>query len=172
MPTFSSFAAFERELARFGRELEREEKRRITGEQAQAMQRIATRVASQDLGGDPKFSGWAPPLDTQLKHLRDGATLLTPTKTSAGPWTVAEIGRNQGNAGGFAGPGVSATTGRTARNKDGSLRKVRARKAKRWNGYTAGKGTATKVRRETERLVDEIALRGLRRTSRKYFDVD
>lgn len=172
MPTFDSLAAFERELAKFGKELEKVERQRITEEQAKAMQAIATRVASADLGGDPKFSGWAPTLDTQLKTLRGGATLLTPTRSSAGPWTVAEIGRNQGNAGGFAGPGLNTRTGNTARNKDGSLRKVRQRKAKRWNGYTRGKETATKTRQEAERVVEEIAVKGLRRTTRKYFDVD
>jgi len=172
VPTFASFAAFERELAKFGQELEKVERSRITREQAEAMQAIATRVASADLGGDPKFSGWAPLLDTQLKELRNGATLLTPTKTSAGPWTVAEVGRNQGNASGFSGPGLSVRTGRTSRKKDGSLRKVRERKAKRWNGYTKGKGTATETRKQAERLIDEIAVKGLRRTSRKYFDVD
>ena len=172
MPTFQSFAAFERELAKFGRELEREERRKITEQQAKAMQDIATRVASADLGGDPKFSGWAPILDTRLKQLTSGATLLTPTKTSAGPWTVAEVGRNKGNASGFAGPGVSATTGKTSRNKDGSLRKARARKRKRWNGYTDGKQTASKVRAEAEKVVEDIALKGLRRTTRKYFDID
>jgi hypothetical protein len=172
VPTFNSLAAFERELAKFGKELEKVERSRITREQAEAMQSIATRVASADLGGDPKFSGWAPTLDTQLKTLGNGATLLTPTKTSAGPWTVAEVGRNQGNAGGFAGPGLNTRTGNTARNKDGSLRKVRQRKAKRWNGYTRGKETATKTRQEAERVVEEIAVKGLRRTTRKYFDVD
>jgi hypothetical protein len=172
VPTFNSLAAFERELAKFGKELEKVERSRITREQAEAMQSIATRVASAHLGGDPKFSGWAPTLDTQLKTLGNGATLLTPTKTSAGPWTVAEVGRNQGNAGGFAGPGLNTRTGNTGRKKDGSLRKVRERKAKRWNGYTRGKGTATETRKQTERLVEEIAVKGLRRTSRKYFDVD
>ena len=172
MPTFDSLAAFERELAKFGKELEKVERQRITEEQAKAMQAIATRVASADLGGDPKFSGWAPTLDTQLKTLRDGATLLTPTRISAGPWTVAEFGRNQGNASGFAGPGLNTRTGNTARKNDGSLRKVRQRKAKRWNGYTRGKETATKARQEAERVVEEIAVKGLRRTTRKYFDVD
>ena len=159
-------------MAKFGKELEKVERQRITEEQAKAMQAIATRVASADLGGDPKFSGWAPTLDTQLKTLRGGATLLTPTRSSAGPWTVAESGRNQGNAGGFAGPGLNTRTGNTGRNKDGSLRKVRQRKARRWNGYTRGKETATKTRQEAERVVEEIAVKGLRRTTRKYFDVD
>ncbi|NDC95450.1 hypothetical protein EBZ38_14630 [bacterium] len=172
MPTFDSFAAFERELAKFGKELETVERSRITREQAEAMQSIATRVASADLGGDPKFSGWAPTLDTQLKDLRSGATLLTPTKISAGPWTVAEIGRNQGNAGGFAGPGVSVRTGGTSRNKDGSLRKVRKRKAKRWNGVTRGFGTASSARSEVERVAPQIAVKGLRRATRRHFDTE
>lgn len=172
MPTWRSFADFDRELAKFGRELETVERRKITREQAEAMQSIATRVASADLGGDPKFSGWAPTLDTKLKDLRTGATLLTPTRVSAGPWTVAEIGRNQGNAGGFAGPGVNVSTGVTGRRKDGSLRKVRRRALRRWNGVTQGKGTATKVHAEVDRVAPQIAAKGLRRVTRKHFDVE
>ena len=172
MPTWRSFADFDRELAKFGKELETVERRKITREQAEAMQSIATRVASADLGGDPKFSGWAPTLDTRLKELRSGATLLTPTKISAGPWTVAEDGRNQGNAGGFAGPGLNTRTGNTGRNKDGSLRKVRQRKAKRWNGVTRGFRTASSVLAEVDRVAPPIAVKGLRRATRRHFDTE
>ena len=40
----------------------------------------------------------------------------------------------------MAGPGVLAS-GLTARTKSGAVKKVRARKVRRWNGYTQGKGT-------------------------------
>lgn len=171
MPTWRSFADFDRELAKLGREIETVERSKITREQAEAMQSIATRVASADLGGDPKFSGWAPTLDTKLKDLRNGATLLTPTRVSAGPWTVAEVGRNQGNASGFAGPGINSS-GLTGRTKAGGVRRVRRRAAKRWNGVTQGKGTATSTHAEVERLAPQIAARGLRRVTRKHFDVE
>lgn len=67
------------------------------------------------------------------------------TKESAGPWTVAEFGRNRGNAAGFSGPGISAKTGLTLRNKDGAVRKVRKRKGRRWNGTTEGFDAWTKA---------------------------
>lgn len=172
MPSFKSFADFERELGKLGKEIETTERRRITMRQAEAAQKIAAQVASADLGGDPKFSGWKPELDTQVKTTRNGASLFSPTRTSAGPWTVAEFGRNKGNAGGFAGPGIGRTTGKTSRNKDGALRKVRAFKAKRWNGYTDGKQTGSKTLQAIDRVVEDIALDSLRKTTRKYFDID
>ena len=172
MPTFKSFADFEREIGKLGKEIETTERRKITMRQAEAAQQIAREAASADLGGDPKFSGWAPTLDTQAKSTRTGATLFSPTRSSAGPWTVAEQGRNQGNAGGFAGPGIGRTTGKTSRNKDGSVRKVRAFKAKRWNGRTQGKQTGSKTLQAIDRVVEDIALDSLRRTTRKYFDID
>lgn len=185
MPTFASLAAFERELALLGKEIETTERRRITQAQAEKMQQIAQRTAAFDLGADLGFTGgpgrgggWRSKsgdvlrLDTQLKTLSSGATLLTPTRLSAGPWTVAERGRNMGNASGFAGPGISTKTGKTSRNKDGSVRKVRQRKAKQWSGYTRGKETATRAREQAEKEVAEIALLGLRNTTRKHFDVD
>lgn len=185
MPTFASLAAFERELALLGKELETTERRRITQAQAEKMQQIAQRTAAFDLGADLGFTGgpgrgggWRSKsgdvlrLDTQLKTLSSGATLLTPTRFSAGPWTVAERGRNMGNASGFAGPGINTRTGTTSRKKDGSLRKVRKRKASKWSGYTRGKDTATRAREQAEKEVAEIALLGLRNTTRRHFDVD
>jgi hypothetical protein len=127
----------------------------------------ATRAASRDLGGDPKFSGWAPTLDTK-STFSDGATIFSPTRRSAGPWTVAEDGRNQStsmsvtpNFGQSRGTSrISAKTGKVVRG--------RARKARRWNGRTEGKGTATTVvnyarkkapaifQRESEKLTKSI----------------
>jgi hypothetical protein len=168
MPTFRSFEAFGRELQQLERDLATDEKARITKDMGERAQRIAHDAASADLGGDPKFSGWAPTLDTQLFH-RGGVTTLAPTKTSAGPWTVAEIGRNKGNAGGFAGPGVGRS-GTTSRTKSGAIRKVRTFKKKRWNGYTAGKGSASQAFAIMERELPKIAERGVARVIRKHFD--
>lgn len=172
MPEFANFAAVEREIAKVARELELDEVKRITREMGERAQKIAERVAFGDLGGDAKFSGWAPELATQLKVLRGGATILMPTRHSAGPWTVAEQGRNQGNASGFSGPGLNVRTGVTSRNKTtGALRKVRARKATRWNGYTTGKGTASKAVAEMDEGFTPIAEQGLRRVLVRHFDV-
>ena len=100
------------------------------------------------LGGDLAFSGWrrnAPiPLAAAyaLHTSNDGGVTIHRGYKSAGVWRVATVGRNKGNGGGgaFAGPGVSPDGG-TTRTKSGKLRKVRARKARRWNGYTSGFGT-------------------------------
>lgn len=104
---------------------------------------IASAAASVDLGGDPKFSGWKPRLDTTFDHIGPGAIVFKPTRFSAGPWTVAQRGRNQGNASGFQGPGVNTRTGLTSRTKSGGVRKVQTKQARRWTGRTAGKHTAT-----------------------------
>jgi len=97
--------------------------------------------------------------------------MLTPTARSAGPWTVAEQGRNQGNAGGFFGPGINATTGLTARTKSGKVRKVRARALRRWNGTTRGRDTASDAVALMEREMPKLAEQGVKRVIRKRFDV-
>jgi hypothetical protein len=165
--TFKSFEAFGREVEALGREMRDVEKRRITKAQAERGQTLAERAASNDLGGDPKFSGWAPILDTKVTVKRDGSSVLGPTRLSAGPWTVAQFGRNRGNASGSFGPAAPRF------NKNGAVRKVRARKAKRWNGYTRGKQTADDAARmiESDAEVRRLAEDGLRRATRRHFDV-
>lgn len=111
------------------------------------LRRDATGPASADLGGDRKFSGWPGPdaLDISAHLHRDGKGMtIGRSPGSGGPWRVAELGRNRGNAAGFAGPGIGRSTGLTSRTKKGNLRKVRAVKAKRWTGYTSPKHTWSK----------------------------
>ena len=170
MPTFRSFEAFNAELQKLERDLDRETRGRIAKDMAEKAQSIAERAASNDLGGDAKFSGWAPTLDTQVKQTKDGAILM-PTRTSAGPWTVAEFGRNQGGTSSFLGPGINRSTGLTSRTKSGGLRKVRAFKSKRWNGRTQGKGTASDATAIMERELPKIAEREVRKVTLKHFDV-
>jgi len=171
VPTFRSIADFGDELARLGADLTTREKYEITDGMGRRAQKLAEQAASADLGGDPKFSGWTPVLETRTRRLADGATMLTPTARSAGPWTVAEQGRNQGNAGGFFGPGINATTGLTARTKSGKVRKVRARALRRWNGTTRGKDTASDAVALMEREMPKLAEQGVKRVIRKRFDV-
>lgn len=170
MASFNSAAAFRTEVVKLGKELSTTEAKRITREMAEKAQRITQQAAAADLGGDAKFSGWRPRLDTQIKPTRDYGHVLMPTRSSAGPWTVAERGRNQGNASGFSGPGINVRTGRTARTKSGAVRKVRARQARRWNGRTIGKRTASDAIRQMERWLPRIAEDGLDRVIRKHFD--
>lgn len=174
MPTWPDAAAFARDLERIERDLARDEAKRITGEAAKEARVIAYREAAKDLGGDPKFSGWRPWLELQVKPTR-GSTghLIAPTRQSAGPWTVAESGRNQGNGGGgaFFGPGANRRTGETARTKAGNVRKVRTVTARRWNGYTSGKGTASRATAEMERKIPPEIERQVTKVLRKHFDV-
>lgn len=97
------------------------------GEQAQ---QIAEKAASADLGGDPKFSGWAPRLETQIKHTGPGAILIQPGRFAAGAWTVAEFGRNSQEG---PRPTVRLT-------RKGTVSRARQ---KRWNGRTPAKHTAS-----------------------------
>lgn len=168
MPQWSSFGEFGREIGQFERDAVRSAKRSAVV-MAERAQQIARSEASSDLGGDPKFSGWAPELDTIVRPKKDGAVLL-PTRSSAGPWTVAEFGRNQGGTSVFLGPGINRTSGLTSRTKSGGIRKVRTFKAKRWNGYTQGKGTGSRAARKMERELPRLAELAHKLAIRRHFD--
>lgn len=171
MATFASIEAFERELAQVERRMEQEY--RTWGEKvAKAARPEAYRAAAADLGGDPKFSGWPGDwLRLDVKPKRWGAALIPASRLAAGMWTVAEVGRNQGDAQGFQGPGVNRRTGLTARTKSGNLRKVRAVQSRRWNGYTQGKGTASDAQARFESLAERIPDQELKKLLRRSFDV-
>lgn len=172
MTTFTSYAAFGAEVCKLSREFDVSQMAGITRAMGVKGQAVADQVAAGDLGGDRKFPHWAPPLDTQLKDGKNGSTILTPTRESAGPWTVSAVGRNQGNAGGFAGPGINKRTGRTARTKSGGVRKVRATGLKRWNGTTRGMNTAEKAVKRMLVEVPAVAEDGVRKVIMRHFDVD
>ncbi len=175
MPNWNSPAAFLRDFDAMISGLTGPEKRKITRLEGEAAQVIAAKAAAADLGSDRAFSGFTRQhpivLDTQLRDAPDYNTLLTPTKLSAGPWTVAEFGRNQGNATGFSGPGVNRSTGATARTKAGRVRKVRERQAKRWNGTTRPKNTASDALRVMDRELPKVADKAVGVVVRKHFDV-
>lgn len=132
-----SFAEFERKIEAVQRDIDK-----IAW--AEVGKALAPEIDKAVRGtlGDQSMSGWkrGAPIDVtgSFRATSDGV-YLSAGKTS-GLMRVLERGRNQGNAGGMAGPGVSAD-GTTRRNKDGSVRKVRARRARRWNGTTDGKDT-------------------------------
>jgi len=151
------------------------EKRQVTRAMGLEAQRIAATQAARSLGGDRAFSGWnrgSPiALDTRLSSARDFNMLMVPTRRSAGPWTVAEQGRNQGNASGFSGPGINRSTGLTARTKSGAVRRTRARASRRWNGVTRGRRTATNAVTEMNRRLPPVADKAVLKISRKRFTV-
>ena len=88
------------------------------------------------------MSGWrrGSPIQVVGTFRAGPSSVFMSAGKAGGPMRVLQDGRNQGNGGGMAGPGVSKD-GTTRRNKDGSVRKTRARKASRWNGTTQGKDT-------------------------------
>lgn len=164
-----SLAQFNQRMQRFYDDLEQDRLRRLYGDLGEYAQKVAERQASSDLGGDPKFSGWAPVLDTKLRFTRE-AVIMSPTRSSAGPWTVAEQGRNQGNVSGFFGPAMTRSGGTVGRTKSGGVRRTRARAGKRWNGRTEGKGTASRTVAEIERNVPPKVNRFVVTVTRKHFD--
>lgn len=95
--------------------------------------------------GDQSMSGWRRGNPIEITGQADvpnvNEIVIRPTKPGRGPMRVLQSGRHMGNAGGFAGPGVNRKTGLTNYTKAGAVRKVRASRGRRWNGYTRGKGT-------------------------------
>ena len=120
----------------------------------------AEKAAKADLGGDAKFSGWKPTLDTRYDIVARGKVLLKPTRRSAGPWTVATIGRNAGSAG--IGPVQGPTLTKTGR--------VSRARRKRWNGQTQGKGTADDARAAIERKAPGVVDVQVGKAISKAFD--
>lgn len=157
MATDPSLAAFGRRVGNFQKELTDEALGHALGKMAKAE---ATKAASADLGGDPKFSGWKPTLDTRYDIVGRGQVLLKPTRRSAGPWTVAQSGRNAGAAG--VGPMQGPTLTRTGR--------VSRARRKRWNGQTQGKGTADDARAAIDSKAPDVVEVQVGKAVRKFFD--
>jgi hypothetical protein len=112
----------------------------------ESRKRLVPKVAAAVRGdiGDESMSGWwrGSAIDVAGSiTLESSGVGIVPRGKGAGPLRVLDQGRNQGNASGFSGPGINSITGVTARTKSGAVRKTRARKGKRWNGTTQGKGT-------------------------------
>jgi hypothetical protein len=161
LPTWKSFDAFYADLARLGRDLTGPEKRKITREMGERAQKIAQGAANADIGGS--FSGWPRdnPIElvTRVRLGRDFSAILTPTRQSAGPWTVAEFGRNSKAGPRMVGPRLTKT---------GKVSKARRR---RYNGSTAGKKTASEAVAAMEKEIPTVAHKGVLAATRKRFDV-
>lgn len=162
--TITSTAEFVKRINAVGKAMDPKLLEKRLGSLGSKLKPIGPLTAQADLGPDSAFSGWRNAgIPLQLAYKVDGGMLLMHrSRRSAGPWRVAEEGRNQGNAGGGMafGPGIlrsgsnaGTTAFRTRKNGDFILdregrrqvKKVRAFKAKRWNGYTRGKGTWSKT---------------------------
>lgn len=161
MTTFPEFSA---KLEHLQREWSGAAGRRRLERVAQKTKGDVGEAVKGDLG-DLSMSGWrrGNPIDVQGRYdvVTDSSFTVTPAKRGRGPMRVLEQGRNQGNASGFSGPGMNVKTGVTSRTASGGVRKVRARKGKRWNGRTAGKdtwsdATALMQHRVAGRVHDEV----------------
>jgi hypothetical protein len=147
-----------RRLTPFINELEDAKLKAIADKMGVRAKALAKQAASADLGGDPKFSGWKPTLDTRYDHLSPGAIGFKPTRRAAGPWTVAEFGRNQAAGPRMVGPRLTKT-GRVSKAK-----------AKRWNGKTEPKNTATEALELIEREMPQVVDAEVNKAIRRFFN--
>ena len=149
-----TFGSFNVKLGRLQKELTDEALMHDIGKMAKAE---ATKAASADLGGDPMHSGWGVPLVTRYDIVGPGKLSFHPSRKSAGPWRVAEEGRNQ-----TAGPSLRSSS----MTPTGRKRKAKAR---RYNGQTKGKDTATDALRAIEPKVPKLVDQQIGRAIRKVF---
>jgi hypothetical protein len=149
-----TFASFDRRVAGFQRELGDNAMGHALGKMAKEE---ATKAASADLGGDPKFSGWAPTLDTAYDIIGPGRILFKPKRQAAGPWTVAEFGRNQAEGPRMVGPRLTKT---------GRVSKARQ---KRYNGRTQGKNTASDALGAIDEKASGVVDKQTKAALRKFF---
>jgi hypothetical protein len=152
--------SFGRKVDGFISEIEAEKLRAIATKVGVKAKEIATAAASADLGGDPAFSGWRPAtnhLATRFDHLSPGVISFHPTARSAGPWTVAEFGRNQAAGPRMVGPRLTKTG------------KVSKAKQRRYNGRTKGKGTASSALAKIEPMVPVVVDVEVTKAIRKFF---
>lgn len=143
-------------MRRFQGELENDRLRAVADKVGVRAKQLAAEAAKADLGGDEQFSGWPKaPLQTRYDHLSPGVISFHPTKRAAGPWTVAEFGRNQSAGPRMAGPRLTKT-GRVSKAK-----------TKRWNGKTQPKNTASDalgtIERDTPKVVDAEVSKAIRK---------
>jgi len=135
-----------------------------------ALRPYAWKGATRDVGAKRAFSGWRRNAGIRLDigwsvHTRNVGLTIHRENHSAGPWRVAEEGRNKGNGAVklFRGPGINRKKGTTTANallsrKAGfPVYTARKFKPRRWNGYTKGKDTwshaAELMAEQTPRLI-------------------
>jgi hypothetical protein len=150
-----TFASYGAKVSRFQKELTADATSHAVGKMAKEE---AKKAASADLGGDPKFSGWAPILDTRYDIKGPGKIMFKPGRRAAGPWTVAEFGRNAGEGPRMVGPRLTRT---------GRVSKARQ---KRWNGRTAGKQTASDALKAIDGKVSGVVDKQVKSAIRKFFN--
>ena len=139
-----SFAQFERKIEAVQRDIDK----LAWAEVGKALAPDISQAVRGTLG-DQSMSGWkrGSPIDINGSFRVTGSNgVFMSAGKASGPMRVLQSGRNQGGGShGMSGPGVSKD-GTTRRTKSGGLAKVRARKAKRWNGTTAGRRRGRYIR--------------------------
>ena len=156
-----TFAQFETRINRFMQELEDQKLKAIASKAGDEAKKLATKAAKADLGPDAAFSGWRPEtnsLQTRYDHITPGAISFHPTRRSAGPWTVAEFGRNQAAGPRMVGPRLTKTG------------KVSKAKQKRWNGRTDPKDTASDALGMIDKAIPKLVDAEVTKAIRKFFD--
>jgi len=166
-----TFKSFNKKLAKMEAELSGPKLKRHMADVGKMAKRVSENATKSDLGPDGEFSGWPGDLGTRYEHLADGVLSFKPrSKKSAGKWTTVTDGRNRG-MGGFAGPGINRRTGQTSdliRSGERKVQRQRKRKAKRWNGYTDGKGTADRATELIEKNADRMNREFVQKATRPF----
>ncbi len=162
-----TFASFAKRLDTFMDGLKNPELERVMRTIGKAAEKDVERAVDADIGGNT-FSGWPKAtITTEQHHPAQGQVEVRPRGKARGPVRVAESGRNQGNASGFAGPGLNVRTGNRSR---GGVRQTGVRRSKRWNGVTAPKYTWSDAEKVIERETPKRLETEIRRAIRKAFD--
>ena len=130
-----------------------EEQRKRMPKVGVALRPYAWKAATRDVGTKRAFSGWRRNAGIRLNvdysvHTRNVGLTMHRENRSAGPWRVAEEGRNR-RVNAFHGPGINrrkgggtlpnAVASRARGTPTFVARKFKGRK--RWNGTTKGKDT-------------------------------
>lgn len=154
-----TFVSFNAKVGRFQKSLSDDAMAHAVGKMAKHKAREA---ASADLGGDPAFSGWrrGRPVELRTRYdiLEPGKIGFKPgNRGAAGPWTVAEFGRNSMAGPRLVGPRLT---------KKG---KVSRAKTKRYNGRTAGKQTATTALKAIDAALPRLVDRQVGKAVRQFF---
>ena len=117
----------------------------------------ADKTAKRDLGSDGQFSGWPGSLATGYDIVGKGRMIFKPRNArAAGKWTVTEYGRNASQGPRLRSSSLTPTG-----------RKRSAKSMRRWNGVTAGKGTASDAVAQIEKRVPKIVDQRVGRAIRK-----
>jgi hypothetical protein len=156
MPTFGSFREASAQFEKLTREFE-ERQTKLAHEMGGAAKKLAANAVAADWGGTG-FSGWSAVPQTRYDILEPGVIGFKPTRRGAGPWTVAEFGRNQTAGPRQTGPRLTKTG------------KVSKAKGKRYNGRTRGRDTASDALVAIAREMPKLAEKSVTAAIRKFFD--